>query len=115
MHLLLGIHHTLVWNGVFQHNRGWLLQILLRGRLRGIQCWRMWRVHGIFNLFEVDNLGAMVSIITMLTTKSAREVLLKRVVVFPPLAFVFIFPLGVLVTLVLVSPSRLVLLGINPP
>jgi hypothetical protein len=35
---LLGIHHTLVWNRVFQHDWGWLLQVLLWGLLRGRQC-----------------------------------------------------------------------------
>jgi hypothetical protein len=54
----------------------------------------------------------MVSIMTMLTTKSAREFRPEVVVVVPPLAFVVIVPLGVLVTLILVAPSRLVLLGV---
>jgi hypothetical protein len=75
----------------------------------------MWHVHGIFHLFEVRNLGEMVSIMTMLTTKNAREVHPEVVVVVPPLAFVVIVPLGVLVTLVLVAPNRLVLLGVIPP
>jgi hypothetical protein len=52
----------------------------------------------------------MVSIVTKLTTKGTREVGPKVVVVFP-LAFFFISPLGVLVPLILVTPDRLVLLG----
>jgi hypothetical protein len=53
----------------------------------------------------------MVSIMAILTTKGTREVCLNIVVVLP-LAFVVISPLGVLVPLVLVSPGRLVLLGL---
>jgi hypothetical protein len=48
----------------------------------------------------------MVSIMAMLTTKSTREVCLEVVVVFPPLEFIVISPLGVLV-----PPSRLVCVG----
>jgi len=103
MHLLLGIHHTLVWNRVFQHSRGWFLKILLWGFLRGRRRWRTWCVHGFFHLFEVINLGAMVSVMSMLTAKSTRFVV-------PPLAFFVIVPMGVLV-----SPDRLVLLGIISP
>jgi hypothetical protein len=91
------------------------LQIFLWGLLRGKRRWRTWHVHGIFHPFEINDLGAMVSIMTMITAKSTREVLLELVVVVPPLAFVFISPLGVLVTLVLVSPNRLVLLGVISP
>jgi hypothetical protein len=43
----------------------------------------------------------------MLTANNAREVRPKVVVVFPPLAFVVIVPLGVLV-----APNMLVLLGV---
>jgi len=54
-----------------------------------------------------------VSIMSMLTAKSTREVRSEVVVVFvPPLLFVDIVPLGVLVTLILVAPNRLVLLGV---
>jgi hypothetical protein len=48
---------------------------------------------------------------TMLTAKGTREVRLEVVVVVPPLAFFVTSPLGVLVPLILVSPSKLVLLG----
>jgi hypothetical protein len=115
MYVLLGIRHTLVCNRVLQHIRGWLLQILLWGLLRGRRCWRIWRIHGVFHPFEVINLGEMVSIMTMLTAMSAREVHPDVVIFVPPLAFVVIVPLGVLVTLILVAPSRLVLLGFISP
>jgi hypothetical protein len=69
------------------------------------------RVHGVFHLFEVRNLGEMVCIVSILTTESAREVSSKIVVVLP-LSFVIIFPLWVLVALILVSPSGMVLLGV---
>jgi hypothetical protein len=115
MHLMLGIHHTLVWNRVLKHNQGRLLQILLFGLLRGKQCWRTWRVHGIFHPFKVNNLGEMVSVMAVLTIKRARKVCLEVVVFVPPLMFIVMAPLGVLVTLVLVSPNRLVLLGVISP
>jgi hypothetical protein len=53
----------------------------------------------------------MVSIMTILTAKGRREVCLNIIVVLP-LVFVVISPLGVWVPLVLVAPSRLVLLGL---
>jgi hypothetical protein len=52
---------------------------------------------------------------TMLTAKGTREVRLEVVVVVPPLVFVVISPLGVLVPLILVAPNRLVLLGVVSP
>jgi hypothetical protein len=51
----------------------------------------------------------------MLTEKSTREVRLELFVVVPSFSFVVIVPLGVLVTPILVSPSRLVLLGVISP
>jgi hypothetical protein len=38
MHVLLGVHHTLVWNWIMQHDWGWLLHVLLWGMLRGRWC-----------------------------------------------------------------------------
>jgi hypothetical protein len=114
MHLLLGIHHTLVWNRVLQHYSGVVVANTVVGPAEVQAALGTWRVHGIFHLFEVGNLGEMVSIMTMLTSKSTREVHLEVVVVVPPLAF-FIAPLGVLVPLVLVAPNRLVLLGVISP
>jgi hypothetical protein len=74
----------------------------------------MWHIHGIFHPFEFIDLGIVLSIMTMLNTKGIREVRLEVVVV-PPLAFVVISPLGVLVPLILVAPNRLVLLGVISP
>jgi hypothetical protein len=110
MHLLLGIHPTLVWNRDLQHSRGWLLQILLWDLLSGRWRWRTWRLHGIFHSFKVRNLGEMVSIMTMLTIKSTGEVCPEVVFFIPPLAFFVISPL-----MVMVSPNRLVLLGVISP
>jgi hypothetical protein len=88
------------------------LKILLWGLLRGRRRWRTWRIHGFFHPFEVGNLGTMVSIMPIFTTKSIGEVHLEVVIVVLPLVFVVIVPLGVLVTLILVPPSRLVFLGV---
>ena len=51
------------------------------------------------------------SIMAIFTANITREVCLN-IVVFIPLAFVVISPLGVLVPLVLVTPDRLVQLGL---
>jgi hypothetical protein len=74
----------------------------------------MWIVHGFFHPFEVNNLGTMVGVMSILTTKTVREVCPNIVVVLLPLAFFFIVPLGVLVALILVAPCGLVLLGVIP-
>jgi hypothetical protein len=42
LHVMLGVYHTLVRNGILQHDWEGLLHILLWGLLRGSQCWRMW-------------------------------------------------------------------------
>jgi hypothetical protein len=55
----------------------------------------------------------MMSIMTELTTKRTREVGFDIIVIYP-LTPIVIFPVGVLITLVLVAPSRLVLLGLIP-
>jgi hypothetical protein len=72
----------------------------------------MWYIYGFFHPFEVRNLEEMVSLMSMITAKITREVHLEVVVVVPPLLFIVIVPLGVLVTLILVAPNRLVLLGV---
>ena len=84
---------------------------MLWGMLRGRQCWGTWSISRFFHPFKVNNLREMVGIMAILTTKGTREVCLK-IVVLPPLVFVVISPLGVLVPLILVSPTRLVLLGV---
>jgi hypothetical protein len=71
----------------------------------------MWSTSRLFHPFEFSYLREMVSIMTILSTKGTREVCLKIVGVLP-LVFVVIFPLEVLVPLSLVSPNRLVLLGV---
>ena len=53
------------------------------------------------------------SIMTELTTKGTREGGSNIIVIFP-LTPVVISPLGVLIPLILVAPSRLVLLGVIP-
>jgi hypothetical protein len=111
MYLMLGIHHTLVWNRVLHHNQGWLLQVLLWGLLRSRWCWRTWCIHGFFHLFEVNNLGTIMSIMSIFTTKRKSEVRTEVFVVLP-LVFFIIVPLGVLVSLIFVAPSGLVLLGV---
>jgi hypothetical protein len=104
--LLLGIHHTLVWNRVLQNDRRWLLQVLLWGLLRGGRHWSTLHIHGFFYLFEVDNLVAIVSIMPILTKESTRE-FRSEIVFVLPWSFVVIVPLGVLV-----APSGMVLLGV---
>jgi hypothetical protein len=91
------------------------MQILLWGLLGGRRHWRTWCIHGLFHLFKVGNLGEMMIIMSILTAKRAREVLPEVVVDVPPLAFVFIAPLGVLVTLILVSPTCWFCWGLFPP
>jgi hypothetical protein len=41
LYLLLGVHHTLVWNRILQYGWGGLLHVLLWGLLKGRRCWRM--------------------------------------------------------------------------
>jgi hypothetical protein len=92
---MLGIHHTIVWNRVFQNSQRWLLKILLWGLLKGRRCWRTLHVHGFFHLFEIRNLGEMVSRISILTTESAREISLKVIVLSLSWLIVIVSALGV--------------------
>jgi hypothetical protein len=71
----------------------------------------MWSIHKIFHALKVSDLGAMMSIVTKLTAKGTRDGG-PNIVVVPSLKFIFVSPLGVLIPLVLVSPGRLVLLGL---
>ena len=75
----------------------------------------MQRIYRIFHPFEVRNLGEMVSVMAILTEKGTRKVFPKVFVVVPPLVFFVISPLEVMVPLILVAPSRLVLLGVVSP
>jgi hypothetical protein len=107
---LLGVHHTLVWYRVFQNNwRPWL-QILLWGLLRGRWCRRALSVHGFPHLLESNNLGEMMSIMSILTTYNARKV--SPYIFVLPLSWLIVIgaPLGVLV---LVSPNGMVV-GVVP-
>jgi hypothetical protein len=67
----------------------------------------------VFQPFEISDLGEMMSVMDELTTKGTREVGFNMTVIYP-LEFIIIAPLGVLMPLVLVAPSRLVLLGLIP-
>jgi hypothetical protein len=71
----------------------------------------MWSIHIIFHPLKVIDLGAMVSIVTKLTTKGTREGG-PNIVFVPSLTFIIVSSLEVLIPLVLVSPNRLVLLGL---
>ena len=107
--ILLCVYHALVWNRILQYGGRGLLHILLLCLLRG----RLRRGRGntprVFQPFEISDLWAMVSVMTIYATKSRRVDSFNSI---PPWAFVFISPLGVLVPLILISPSRLVLLGV---
>ena len=109
--VLLGVYHTLTWNRILQHDGRGLLHILLLCLLRG----RLWRGGGkiprVFQPFEICDLGAMVGVMTIHATKSTRVDGFNNI---PPLAFIVIAPLGVLVPLVLVAPKGLVLWGMVP-
>ena len=64
----------------------------------------------VFQPFEISDMGAMMSVMAELTTKGTRE---DGFNIISPLVFIIIVaPLGVLVPLVLVSPSELVLWGL---
>ena len=71
-------------------------------------CRRRGKAPRVFQPLEIGDLWAMVSVITIYATKSTRVDGFNSV---PPLAFVVIAPLGVLVPLVLVAPRGLVLWG----
>ena len=71
----------------------------------------MWSIHRVFHPFKISDLGEMMSIVTELTAKGIGEVGSKVIVIFP-LTSVIIAPLGVLSPLILVTPNRLVLLGV---
>jgi hypothetical protein len=65
----------------------------------------------VFQPFEINDLGAMMSVMDKLITKGIREYGFN-IIVISPLAFIIISPLGVLVPLVRVAPSGLVLCGL---
>jgi hypothetical protein len=109
LRVLLGVYHTLMWDSILQHGRRRLLRILLWCLLRGRLRKRRGKAPRVFQPFEISDLGAMVSVMIEITTKGTRE---DGFNIIPPLAFVFVAPLGVLVPLVLVAPSGLMLWGL---
>jgi len=109
--VLLGVYHTFMWDRILQHGGRGLFHVLLWCLLRGRLHRRRGKASEIFQPFEMNNLGEMVSVMTELTTKGTRE---DGFNIIPPLAFVVVAPLGVLVPLVLVAPSGLVLCGLIP-
>ena len=64
-----------------------LLWCLLRGRL----CKRMGKSTRVFQLFEISDLGEMMSVMTKLTAKGTREVGFNSIVI-PPLTPIIISP-----------------------
>ena len=105
LRVLLGVYYTLMWDRILQHGGMGLLCVLLQCLLRGRLCRRRRKAPRVFQPFEISDLGAMVSVMTELTTKGTREDGFNIIL---PLAFVVIAPLGVLVPLVLVAPRGLV-------
>ena len=109
--VLLGFYHTLMWDRIFHHGGRALLHVLLWCLRRGRLCRRRGKAPRVFQPFEINDLGAMVSVMTELTTKGTRE---DGFNIISPLAFVVIAPLRVLVPLVRVAPSGLLLWGLIP-
>ena len=101
---VLGSYDTLMCNRIWWQDGRGLLHVLLWCLLRGRRCWRMGKTTRVFQPFEINDLGAMVSVMTEITTKGTREDGFN-IIVISPLAFIIIAPLGVLVPLVLVPPS----------
>jgi hypothetical protein len=88
------------------------LKILFWGLLSGRRCWRTLCVHGFFHLFEIDNLGELFIIMSILTIKSIREVSSEVIVLLLSWLIVIVSPLGVMVALILVPPDEIVFLGV---
>ena len=109
--VLVGVYDTLMWDRILQHGGRGLLCILLLCLLRGRLRRRRGKAPRVFQPFEINDLGAMVSVMTKLATNITR---VDGFNIISPLAFVVISSLGVLVPLVLIAPSGLVLLGLIP-
>ena len=109
--ILLCVYHALVWNRILQYGGRGLLHILLLCLLRGRLCRGRGKIPRVFQPFEISDLGSMVSVMTVHTTKGTRVNGFNSI---PPLASVVIAPLGVLVPLVLVASRGLVLWGMVP-
>jgi hypothetical protein len=109
--VLLGVYHTLMRDRILQHDGRGLLRVLLLYLLRGRLYWGGGKASRVFQPFEINDLGAMVSVVTEHATKITR---VDGFNIIPPLAFVVSSPLGVLVPLVLVAPSGWMLWGLIP-
>jgi hypothetical protein len=109
--ILLRVHYSLMWNRILQYGGRGLLHILLLCLLRGGLCRGRGKIPRIFQPFEISDLGAMVGVMTVHTTKGTR---VDGFNIIPHLASVVISPLGVLIPLVLVAPRGLVLWGMVP-
>jgi hypothetical protein len=111
LRVLLGVYQTLMWDRILQHGGRGLLCILLLCLLRGRLHGGRGNTPGVFQPFEISDPWAMVSVMTIYTTKSTRVDSFNSIL---PLAFVVISPLGVLVPLVLIAPSGLMLWWLIP-
>jgi hypothetical protein len=111
LRILLGVYDTLMWDRILQHGGRRLLCILLLCLLWRKLRWGGGKAPGVFQPLEISDLWAMVSVMTIYTTKSTRVDGFNSVL---SLAFVVIAPLGVLVPLVRVAPSGWVLWGLIP-
>jgi hypothetical protein len=100
-----------MWNRILQYGGRGLLHILLLCLLWGRLCRGRGKIPRVFQPFEINDLGAMVGVMTVHATKITRVDGFNCI---PPLAFVVIAPLGVLVPLVLVAPRGLMLWGMVP-
>jgi hypothetical protein len=109
--VLLVVYHPLMWDRILQHDGRGLLHVLLWYLLRGSLRRRRGNAPRVFQPFEISDLGAMVSVMTEISTKRTR---VDGFNIISPLAFVVVSPLGVLVALVLIAPSRLMLWGLIP-
>jgi hypothetical protein len=100
-----------MWNRILQYGGRGLLHILLLCLLWGRLCRGGGKIPQVFQYLEICDLGAMVGVMTIHTTKSTRVDGFDSIL---PLASIVVSPLGVLVLLVLVSPRGLVLWGMVP-
>jgi hypothetical protein len=94
LRIQFGVDHTLMWDRILQYGGRRLLRILLLCLLRGRLCKRRGNTPRVFQPFEINDLWAMVSVMTIYATKSTSLDVFNGV---SPLAFVVISPLGVLV------------------
>jgi hypothetical protein len=111
LHVLLGVYDTLMWDRILQYGGRWLLHIFLLCLLWRRLCGGGGKVPRVFQPLEISDLGEMVSVMDVHATKRTRVDSFNSI---PPLAFVVISPLGVLVPLVLIAPSGWMLWGLIP-